>query len=132
MVMIVPLLILLIQYRLGLVWGVILAAFAIGFRVLNTPVNARGSKLAAKHPNEICEQNPLWRIMEHYLGFWQSQLWMLLIFLVVPTTLLWVLLGPEIALAPIASMAPLSFVVYLNDVGVVNRVEQRAERYNKG
>jgi hypothetical protein len=132
LVLTLPLLILLIQYKFGLVWGIMLASFALGFRILNTFVNARGSKLGAKYPTEIHEENPLWRVMEHYLGFWPSQLCGTLIFLITPTALLWVFYGPEIALAPVACIAPLSFVIFLNDLGVVRRVEERTERYNKG
>lgn len=128
----VPLTLLLIQYKLGLVWVASFAAFAIGFRLVNTFVNARGWKLVAKHPNEIQEQNPLWRVMNHHIGFWKSQMLGMSLFLGAPIMLLWGLLGPEIALVPIASVAPLSFVIFLNDLAVVRRVEERTERYNKG
>jgi len=127
-----PLFILLSTYKLGLLWVGVLAGCGLFFKALNMIVNARGWKLIARYPKEISEQNPLQRIMVRYLGYWGAETIGLVIFMGLPIAALWAFWGPEFALIPIASLSPMSVIMFLNDVEVVRLVEQRAERYNKG
>jgi hypothetical protein len=127
MLSVFPLFVVLYTYKPGLVFVSLLACFSLFFRGLNMVVNARGWKILEKHPNEFQEENPLQRVLVSRIGYWRAEFLQIVLLTGVPFLLMILCYGFEYALGVaslcVAALAPMSIVMFANDLRVVHSVE---------